>query len=98
MERSEEYMNKIMLDAFERHVIIDANIMIQYESRKLKAYCPESDTFLQFPRAVRQKDSDRRRKFKADVIKAKNERGRIFYRAYKGSIREIIDGEEVLIG
>jgi hypothetical protein len=94
MERSEEYLNKIMLDAFERHVIIDANIMITCEGRKLKAYCPESGTFLQFPRDIRKIS----RKFKADVIKAKNESGRIYYRAYKGSIREIIDSKEVLIG
>ena len=94
MERSDDYMATIMMDAFERHVVIDANVEIQRDhTGKLKAYCPDTKTYLQFPKAIRKIG----KRFKADVIKAKNESGRIFYRYYKGSIREIVSGKEVML-
>ena len=90
MERSDDYMMKITMDAFENHVVIDANVTMERVGSKIKAYCTDTGTYLQFPRDIRKMG----KKFKADVIKAKNTSGSVFYRYYKGSIREIIEGKE----
>lgn len=92
-ERTDAYMAKIFLDALDRHVIEDARIEIVWspQHHKLKAYCPKTDTWLQFPTKLRKEG----RKFIADVVKAKKDTGNIFYRAYKGSIRDAQTGELV---
>lgn len=82
--RSEEYMSRIFLDALDRHVVTDATVTFQRRGGKLKAYCPETRTYLQFPRALRREGTT----LKADVIKCANSSGSPFYRAYKGSIRD----------
>jgi hypothetical protein len=83
-ERTEDYMLKITMDALDEHVILDADVRFEYEGRKLKAYCPQTSTYLQFPRDIRRAGL----KMIADVVKDKRKNGREFYRAYKGSIRE----------
>ena len=88
-ERSEEYQAKIFLDAFDANVVLDAKVDIVRQGSKLKAYCPYTRTYLQFPRALRKPGA----KFIADVIQAKKTSGTIFYRAYKGSIRNAVTGE-----
>ena len=84
-ERSDKYMANITMDALDRDVILDADIEIQYLRNKLKAYCVNTKTYVQFPRAIRKIG----KKFVADVIKSATD-GVPFYRAYKGSIREKI--------
>ena len=95
-ERSDEYMTKIFLDGLgDENIILDAKVEIRYENRwnsKLKAWCPTTGTNLQFPRALRERKGQR---FIADVIKSKNGRGKIFYRAYRKSIRNADTGEVV---
>ncbi len=86
-ERSDEYMASIMLDALDRDVVLSANVIIKPVGGKLKAYCEDTKTYLQFPRAIRQNG----KRFEADVIKAATE-GQVFYRAYRGSICEVVNG------
>ncbi|MDD4389731.1 MAG: hypothetical protein PHW03_02890 [Eubacteriales bacterium] len=86
-ERSEEYMANITMDALDRDVIISAKVVIKEVNGKLKAYCEDTKTYLQFPRAIRRAG----KRFEADVIKASTP-GKIFYRAYRGSICEVING------
>ena len=54
-ERSEKYMAKLFELAMfdEKHIIQDANIRICAIGSKLKAYCVDTKTFLQFPRILR---------------------------------------------
>lgn len=88
-DRTDKYMADITMDALDREVLLDAEIKIIWAKGKLKAYCSNTDTFVQFPKAIR-KDG---RIFIADVVKAAQAGGAIFYRAYKGSIREGIKGK-----
>lgn len=90
--RSEEYMNKIFCDALEKHgkVIQDADILITYVGKKAKAYCENTETYVQFPRDIRNKY----RRFKADIIFADVKDYKPYVRAYKGSIRPIVNGIE----
>lgn len=85
-ERTEEYMGRICMDALDRDVKTDATIRILHNGVKLKAFCVETGTNVQFPTKIRQ----RGKVFIADVIKAKKDSGTVFYRAYRGSIREKI--------
>ena len=86
-ERSEAYMANIVMDAIDRDVILSAKVIIVSVGGKLKAYCEDTKTYLQFPRAIRQKG----KRFEADIIKSQTE-GKPFYRAYRGSICEVING------
>jgi len=47
--RSDDYQTKIFMDAFDNHVVLDAKVEITHINGKLKAYCPSTGTFLQFP-------------------------------------------------
>lgn len=89
-ERTDEYIEKITLDALDREVILDAQIEIVRGTGKLKAYCKDTKTYVQFPTGLRRIG----RRFVADVVKSSNG-GSIFYRAYKGSIRERVNGESI---
>ena len=88
-ERTEEYQAKLFEQALfdEKQILTDARITIQPEhgwTGKLKAYCHDSDTFLQFPRALREEGKE----YTADVIEVIRDDGvRKYYRAMKGSIR-----------
>jgi len=90
--RSDEYMNRLVCDALERggKVIQDAIIRITYVGNKAKAYCEDTGTYVQFPRDLREKY----RQFKADIIFADVKNYRPYVRAYKGSIRPVINGVE----
>jgi hypothetical protein len=89
-ERTDEYTQKLFEQALfdEKRVITDAEVVIRYDPmnrRKLKAYCVNTRTYLQFPRALRRFN----RKFIADVVEVIRDDGvRKYYRAMKGSIRE----------
>jgi hypothetical protein len=93
-ERTEKYMQKLFEQAMfdEKRVVQDATVRIEYDPNnynKLKAYCVESDTYLQFPRALRNKHSDYGKEFLADVVEVIREDGvQKYYRAMKGSIRK----------
>lgn len=82
--RSDDYMAKIFMDALDSHVIMDAKITFVRVSSKIKAYCEKTGTYLQFPRHLR----NTRTHCIADIIKAKDNGGTVFYRAYAGSIRD----------
>lgn len=86
-ERSDDYMANITMDALDRDVVLSAKVIIQEVNGKLKAYCEDTKTYLQFPRDIRRKG----KRFEADVIRAQTS-GKIFYRAYRGSICEVING------
>jgi hypothetical protein len=83
-------MAKIVCDSLDRSVLLDAQIAIQRVGPKLKAYCIETHTYVQFPRDLRKIGAT----FWADVIKMSNG-GQIFYRAYRNSIRRSKDGEVI---
>ena len=87
-QRTDDYMTKITLLALDKHVMLDANIEIRYLGSKLKAYCKETDTYVQFPREIRKPG----KKFIADVVKAQRGEDQIFYRAATGSIRDAAKG------
>ena len=97
-ERTDEYMQKLFEQALfdEKNVHKDAKITIQYEngySGKLKAYCHDSDTYLQFPRKLRQYDGQQ---YLADVVEVIREDGcQKYYRAMPKSIRNT-NSDEVL--
>ncbi len=90
-QRSDEYMGKIVMDALDKEVILDAKIEIARLSGKLKAYCVDTKTFVQFPRDLREPHET----FVADVIKQGGDGRTVYYRAYKGSIRKTKTGPVV---
>ena len=96
-ERTDEYESKLFEQALfdEKNVIKDATVRIEYSSvgRKLKAYCPNCDTYLQFPRGLRTQCG---REFVADVVEVlRTDDVTKYYRAIKGSIRDKGDDEVV---
>ena len=85
--RTEEYEQKLLEQAFfdDKHVIKNANIHIEFAHGKLKAYCKESNTFLQFPRSLRNFAGER---YTADVVEViRTDDVQKYYRVVKGSIR-----------
>ena len=96
--RTSEYEAKLFELALfdEKHIIKDATIEIEHDPKnwnKLKAYCVESDTYLQFPRALREYGAE----FVADVVEViRNDGVTKYYRAMKGSIRE--KGSDEVVG
>ena len=96
--RSPEYEQKLFECALfnEQNVHTDVEVIIQYEKGyggKLKAYCPKSDTYLQFPRKLRQYDGQR---YIADVVEVINDSvDTKYYRVMKNSVRNT-NSDEVL--
>ena len=89
-KRTEEMEMKMVMDSFGGSVEMDVEVEIRYASAsKLKAYAPKLNSYLQFPRKLRSAGA----KFICDCTEAQNN-GRTFYRAYKGTIRDV-DGEVV---
>jgi len=88
--RTDEYTQKLFEQALfdDKKIITDASIVIQYETRygnKLKAYCTNTDTYLQFPRALREHPGQT---YVADVVEVIRTDGVTkYYRAMKESIR-----------
>jgi len=94
-ERTEEYEAKLVMDEITNKVYRDAIVEIKREnwnSSKLKAYCPKTDTFVQFPRSLRTSTEDR---YICDVVEADTAK-RKFYRAVKNSIRR--EGSLLVVG
>ena len=92
MNRSETYMARIVLEALDKEVYLDADVVMHKEGKKIKAYCPQTQTYLQFPREIRKKY----KRLVADIVKSANASGTPFFRAFKGSIRENKDSEVLL--
>lgn len=95
-ERTDAYEQKLFEKALfdEKNVIRDATVYIEHDEsnwNKLKAYCPDSKTYLQFPRALREYGAE----FVADVVEVHSS-GRQFYRAMNGSIRR--KGSDEIVG
>lgn len=85
-ERTEDYNRKLFEQALfdDKRVIQDAEIKIIYFGNKLKAYCINTHTYLQFPRNLR-KFGDC---YIADVVEVIREDSVAkYYRAMRGSIR-----------
>jgi len=97
-ERTDAYQAKLFEYAMfdEKNVHTDVEVIIQYENGyggKLKCYCPTSDTYLQFPRKLRQYDGQR---YTCDVVEVIREDGyQKYYRAMPKSIRNT-NSDEVL--
>ena len=89
MNRSETYMARIVLEALDKEVYLDADVIMERKGPKIKAYCPQTQTYLQFPREIRKKY----KRLVADIVKSANASGTPFFRAFKGSIRENKDSE-----
>ncbi len=83
-ERTQEMLDNMTMDAFGRDVQLDLHIQIVYEKGKLKAYSPKLKCFLQFPRKLREPYTY----FVCDAVES-TINARVFYRAYKGSIRDL---------
>jgi hypothetical protein len=86
-ERTDTYMQKLFEQALfdEKKVIQDAEIEITMVGGKLKAYCIDTDTFLQFPREMRCYGDE----YIADVVEVlRKDNVTKYYRTMKGSIRE----------
>ena len=89
--RSEKYEQKLFECALfnDQRVIKDATITIEYADgnyRKLKAYCKESGTYLQFPRALRGHDGQQ---YIGDVVQVLRTDGVTeYYRVMPKSIRK----------
>lgn len=88
-ERTQDMEDKMVMDSFGGAVAMDIEIEFRYQGNKLKAYSHELKSYLQFPRKLREPYA----KFICDCTEAQNN-GRTFYRAYKGTIRDM-DGEVV---
>ena len=89
--RTEEHQKKLFEKALfdDKHVIQDATIRITYER---KAYCEDSDTYLSFPRNLREYGNV----YTADVYGITPKNGiRKYYKAVKGSIRKANSDEIV---
>lgn len=82
-ERTEKMLQNMTMDSFGGDVKMDVKVVIRYSGSKLKAYAPELNCYLQFPRKLREYGA----KFVCDCTEASNN-GRTFYRAYKGTIRD----------
>jgi hypothetical protein len=86
MKRTQEQEDKLFLEALDnKRVLKDATITIMGGTGKLKAYCQETDTFLQFPRHLRAFGL----KYTADVIEVINESvTNKYFRVVKNTIRK----------
>ena len=86
-ERDDAYWAEVFDKAFDRKIIQDATVTIvrvRGKGSKLRAFCSESCTYMQFPRALRTLNA----KFIADVYQIQPKNGRQeFYRYVKGSVR-----------
>ena len=86
-ERTDEYEAKLLadelIDTVYRDVIVEI-VRERWNSSKLKAYCSKTDTYIQFPRALRTSSNDR---YICDVVEVNSSNRRTFYRAVKNSIR-----------
>ena len=97
-ERTEAYEKKLFSLALfdEKRVIIDAEIVIctsTMSGEKLKAYCRNTQTYLQFPRHLRVLGAE----YVGDVVEVVNKSGcKKFYRTMSGSIRKSVTDNEVL--
>jgi hypothetical protein len=97
--RSDDYEAKLFEIALcdEKRIIKDAQIVIVYENGhngKLKAYCNETKTYLQFPRNLRGYDDQR---YIGDVVEVVNNSvQQKYYRVMKGSIR--LFGSDEVVG
>ena len=81
--RTDKMIENMTMDSFGGNVEMDVDVVIRYSGSKLKAYAPQLNCYLQFPRKLREYGA----KFVCDCTEATNN-GRTFYRAYKGTIRD----------
>jgi hypothetical protein len=101
-ERTAQYIQKLFEQAMfdDKKVIQDASVVIVYEnghSGKLKAYCEQTDTWLQFPTSLRRTYSDAGKKYICDVIEVINPSvTQKYFRVMKGSIR--LFGSDEVVG
>lgn len=92
-ERTDSYMAKLfefaMMD--EKRVVQDAKIVICAHGHKLKAYCEDTKTYLQFPTRLRGYSGQR---YIADVVEViRTDNVDKYYRTMKGSIRTTVNSE-----
>lgn len=86
-ERTDEYQRKLSEQALfdDKHIILNATVSIISVHGKLKAYCKESQTYLQFPSNLRSIGKE----YIADVVEViREDNVSKYYRAQKNSIRD----------
>jgi len=85
-KRSQEIEEKLFLEALsgDKHVKKDAQIRILMNHNRYRAYCVDTDTWLQFPTKLRYPGA----LFLADVIEVSSPGRDTFYRVVKGTIRK----------
>jgi hypothetical protein len=81
-KRTEEHMNRMVMDSFGGNVEMDLTVIIRFYNGKLRAYSPKLSCNLQFPKKLRTHGAI----YICDATESQNN-GRVFYRAYKGTIR-----------
>lgn len=89
--RDDDYMAKICLEALDKQVLLDASVQITYDGGRYRAWCKETKTWLQFPNALRFPNTT----YVADVVKAARGSGKVFFRAFPGSIRKTKSSDPV---
>ena len=90
VEQNQEYANKLFLEALidDKNVIQGAHVSIVTDpkkGRKIRAWCEETKCYIQFPTKLRFLHQT----YIADVIEMKPDGRKTFYRAVKGSIRNM---------
>ncbi len=83
--RTPDMEYKMTLDGICGRVELDLNVEILNVSGKLKAYSPKLKSYLQFPHGLRKRGA----KFIVDAVHCQHGSSTPFYRAYKGSIRDL---------
>jgi hypothetical protein len=80
--RTEEHIDQMVMDSFGGNVEMDLTVIIRCYNGKLRAYSPKLACNLQFPNKLKISGAI----YICDATEAHNN-GRVYYRAYKGTIR-----------
>ena len=93
--RSAEYEGRLVLEALEdKDIIKDAQIDIMWDAGRLRAWCNEANSYIQFPKALRKEYVQ----YISDIVQVKaGEKHSSFYRAMKGTIR-LRGGKGTIVG
>ena len=85
--RTEEMEYRMTVDSFGGNVELDLHVEVHggHWGVKMKVYSPKLNCYLQFPKALRKPDA----KFICDAAQSQKPDGKTFYRAYKGTIRDM---------
>jgi len=89
MKRSDKITGDLFIDALSKRVIMDAKIKIIYDhnKNKLRAYCEQVDSFLNFPNDLRKEGKE----YITDIVEVPATATKsTYYRAKHGTIRPLL--------